>query len=80
MTKTIVLQNAHVKACWQEPMEIVYVADMRKPEKQKSFAGFDGLRELFNSYYKTFNEQIDFASTIEFFKPQVKQFTVNTNE
>lgn len=79
MIKTIVLQNEHVQACWQEPLEMVHVSDIRKPERQKTFAGFDGLKELFSSYYETFNDQIDFAASVEFFKPQVKQFTVNNN-
>ena len=75
MQKTIA--NQFVQVLYQLNPEIVVVTNMHGRYSQQPFAGFDGLKELFDSYCQSFSDQTDFKTTIDFFKPNIKQTVIN---
>lgn len=78
MQKTIVIQNAHVQVLWQFMPEMIVVTCMRS-SKQQPFAGYDGLKEMYDAFAESFNEQIGFKDTVEFFKPNIERSKIHAS-
>lgn len=76
MQKSFILQNRNVQVIWQYQPELLAVTSMRNVSQQKAFAGFEGLREMFDAFESHFSEQTDYDTAIEFFKPNVSRMQV----
>jgi hypothetical protein len=73
--------NNHVQVAYASPEEVVIVAVLnpitKNIERQRMFSGFDGIKEMFHCYRQSFSEDIDFETTINFFKPNIQSTNVN---
>jgi len=65
------IQNKHVHVVWMSAPETVMVMSVQDGT-QYPFAGFDGLNDMYESFHQSFSEQTDFATTINFFKPNIQ--------
>jgi hypothetical protein len=75
ITRTKGIANNHINVIWvSEPETVIVMQD--NPKKQQPFSGFDGLREMFETYCKSFSENIGFNETVSFFKPNIQQTKV----
>jgi hypothetical protein len=77
MQKTSTISNAHVQVYYQSRPEMIVVCDLRNANKQQPFSGFDGLKDLFETYCASFNEQIGYNESCDFFKPNIQSLVIN---
>lgn len=77
MQKSTTISNAHVQVIYQLVPEMVVVQNLKNMIHQQPFAGFDGLKELFDAYCDSFNEQIGYKESCEFFKPNIQSLVLN---
>jgi hypothetical protein len=71
------ISNNSVAVTWQKDPEFVVVARLPDMKMQKMFAGFEGVKELFESFIQSFSEQTDYETASNFFKPNTQQQFVN---
>lgn len=77
MQLQIMITNVNVQVLWQKEPEMVVVTDLKNMSRQQPFAGYDGIKEQFDAYCNSFNENIGYQSTIEYFKPNIQQTVIN---
>lgn len=70
------LNNNNIMVSYSFTQQAVMVIDS-KNNKSRVFGGWPELRDLYSSYWNSFNEQSDFDSAVEYFTPTIGNLTIN---
>lgn len=73
---TKVFSNEQISIGYHNIPESVVVQSRTNPKEVKVFGGYDNLKELFDALGESFNEDIDYKTACDFFRPSNKRFEV----
>lgn len=73
---TKVISNDRITIGYQNHPENVIVQGKNNSYEVKIFAGYEGLKDLFDAFAESFNEDIDFKIACDFFRPSDRKFEV----
>lgn len=80
ITKICSILNKQVMVTYSNTPDCVIVNNPNIPGiPPQIFSGFDGIKEMFESYQLSFSEQTDLQTTLDFFKPNIQPTVVNAS-